>query len=116
MSKVFVVQEPSAKVNILPAGRFGELQPPMVAAGRQVMINGRHTILTMAEQLRHFTDVDYILSVGDPVAIGIACSLVAHFNHGLYRQLKWDRQEQEYYSVTVDLNVLPNYPRGRRAK
>jgi ABC-type sugar transport system substrate-binding protein len=52
-----------------------------------------------------FTDMDYIVCIGDPAAIGIVCALAAQMNGGRFTVLKWDRQEHVYYPVHVDLNV-----------
>jgi hypothetical protein len=40
---------------------------------------------------------------GDPVAIGLACSVAAFFNNGRYTALKWDRRERMYIPVKIDV-------------
>ena len=47
---------------------------------------------------------DYLLLIGDPAAIGVACSIAAYFNRGRFNILKWDRQEGIYYPVEIDLH------------
>jgi len=42
--------------------------------------------------------------MGDPAAIGLACAIAANINQGRFNLLKWDRQEQDYYPVVVDIH------------
>ena len=37
------------------------------------------------------------------MAIGLACSIVAAYNSGRYRVLKWDRRERMYIPVSIDV-------------
>jgi|TARA_R110001592_G_scaffold137540_3_gene355525 hypothetical protein len=57
----------------------------------------------MKKLLRGYTEEDYLLLIGDPAAIGVACSIAAQYNNGRYNILKWDRQEGIYYPVEIDL-------------
>jgi len=43
------------------------------------------------------------LLTGDPVAIGLACSIAAFYNAGRYTALKWDRRERMYIPVKIDI-------------
>ena len=40
---------------------------------------------------------------GDPVCIGIACAIAASNNMGRFNLLKWDRLEETYYPLKVDI-------------
>ena len=46
----------------------------------------------------------YLLLSGDPSVIGIACSIVSDINSGKFNLLKWDRQEQMYYPLEINLH------------
>jgi len=52
----------------------------------------------------NFNDDDYLLLIGDPSAIGIACAIAATNNRGQFKCLKWDKREYKYYPVEVNLN------------
>ncbi len=55
------------------------------------------------QELKNYTSSDYLLLSGDPSVIGIACSIVSDINHGKFNLLKWDRQEQMYYPLEINL-------------
>jgi hypothetical protein len=108
--RVFVTQHGQLKVNdrwvkrdISDALRFGSLveliQPgPMIRATPQVITTLRH-------KLMDFSDEDYLLCMGDPAIIGMACVLAARANQGRYKLLVWDRESSSYYVVPVDMNT-----------
>ena len=100
---VYVVQESTGK-NVLPARRFGELEtllPPF----QQIQLDSSGVVGTCGEKLRNYCDGDHILAIGDPVAIAIAAATASNANAGRFSILKWDRQEQTYFPVAVDLGA-----------
>ncbi len=105
-SRVFIIQEDPRK-NFLPAAEYGELVF-ILPKGDQVFLESAPTIAKVRAALMYFTDDDYILPVGDPVGIGIACTEAARANQGRYKQLKYDRQMSQdrrvpvYYVVPCD--------------
>jgi len=102
MAKVYIVQE-NPNVNVLGAGRFGELIP-MLPPGRQITLSASPVIRLLSNKLREFSDDDFLLAMGDPVAIGIASMVAADVNNGKVNMLKWDRENQCYYNVKIILN------------
>ena len=100
MSNVYIVQDSPGK-NFIPAEKFGEAKYLLV--GRQSSL-AVPVIRKLRRELRNFTDEDYLLLVGDPVAIGVATALAARQNRGRVKVLKWDRQESCYYVVQIDLD------------
>lgn len=109
---VFMVQEPVVRdkdtgerkaLNTLPALRFGTIEV-LLGRGKQVMFNAAAAVDQLRAKLAGYTDRDFILAAGDPVAIGIACALAAQVNGGRFTVLKWDNQEHTYYPVPVNLN------------
>ena len=54
-------------------------------------------------KLKDYSDKDYILAMGDPVAIGIAAIAASDNNNGKVNILKWDRENKAYYSVCCDI-------------
>jgi len=97
---VFVVQESPDK-NLLPAAKYGELK--ILLSPGPVVLSPGPTVMKLRRELRGFCDEDYLLLIGDPAAIGIACMVAGDMNRGRVKVLKWDRQEQMYYPVAVDL-------------
>ena len=68
------------------------------------MLSASPSIKRMKQTLQDFKDEDYLLLIGDPAAIGVACSVASYYNRGRYNILKWDRQEGTYYPVQIDLH------------
>ena len=85
---VYVVQE-SPKFNLLPAAEYGDLQT-LLPPG-QVMMATAPTIRVLRDKLRSFSDSDFLLAIGDPIAIGMSVAIAAGFNSGKIRMLKWDQ-------------------------
>lgn len=101
MPIVYVVQE-APGLNLLGATRFGKMEL-LLPANHQTVFDSSATVRELKNKLRHFGKQDYLLAVGDPVAIGIACAIAAANNGGRFKMLKWDKQERMYYAVSVDL-------------
>lgn len=102
MARVFVVQE-DPKKNVIQALDFGSIEY-ILEAREQITFAPRSWVRRIMTSLRAFTDDDYILAIGDPVAIGVACAVAARATGGQFKMLKWDRQESRYYPVLVNLN------------
>jgi hypothetical protein len=110
--RVFVTQHGQQKIDgewvkrdVSDAERFGKvtelIQPgPMIRATPQV-------IMTLRYKLMGFSDDDYLLCMGDPAIIGMACVMAARANEGRYKLLVWDRESQSYFAVPVDTNARP---------
>ena len=99
---VYVVQEVKGR-NILSAEKFGELEL-LLPEGAQIVLSAGPTVRRLRHKLRNFNDDDYLLLIGDPSAIGIACAIAATNNIGRFKCLKWDKREYKYYPVEVNLN------------
>ena len=98
---VYVVQEQPGR-NILSAQEYGTIKVMLPPWG-QIIFSVAPAVRQLKDHLKNFSDDDYILAMGDPTAIGIACSVAAKNNNGRYKVLKWDRQESQYYVVQVVL-------------
>ena len=99
---VYVVQEVKSR-NILSAEKFGTLEL-LLPEGSQIVLSAGPTVKRIRYKLRNFNDDDYLLLIGDPSAIGIACAIAATNNRGRFKCLKWDKRENRYYPVEVNLN------------
>ena len=61
-------------------------------------------VRTMRAKLRGYDGQrDYILTVGDPAAIGLAVALAAAEGNGYVRLLRYDARAARYYAVDLDL-------------
>lgn len=94
---VYVIQEVQGR-NILSAEAYGPLIS-LLPLGMQIVISSVAAIEILNEKLKTFSDKDYLLTIGDPVAIGLASAVAARNNHGKVKFLKWDREEKRYYVV-----------------
>ena len=109
-STVFVVQHAQLKVDghwekrdISDAERFGSLVE-LLPAGPMVR-STIHAAGTLRHKLRAFGDADYLLCMGDPALIGMACAIASQRNAGRYKLLVWDKEVRAYTPIQVDLNA-----------
>lgn len=101
MAKVFVVQE-MPNHDIAAAMKFGEMSV-LLPSNTQIAFSTVPTVRVLRRKLREYKDGDYLLLTGDPVAIGLTCSIAAFYNSGRYTALKWDRREKLYIPVKIDI-------------
>lgn len=107
---VYITQEavtwqngvPVPKHDHRPAMKFGEIQvllPPGVSNSVD------HTELTkvLQRELVRFDDDDFLLCSGDPALIALAAGVAFKSNRGRISLLKWDRNQGQYFSVTLDI-------------
>ena len=108
-SIVYVLQElPGTsigrpKYNIIGAQKFGKLKV-LLKENTQIVLSPGPIIFELRRLLKDYTSKDYLLLSGDPSVIGIACSVVSDINNGIFNLLKWDRQEQMYYPLEINLH------------
>lgn len=110
LPNVYVVQHNKVQgreVDISPAYEHGNVQ---VLLPQGQVLNGAAASATLRAKLQDFSDLDFILALGDPVAIGMASAIAAERNGGRFKVLKWDRRMNEgrggYIPVQVDINHL----------
>lgn len=101
MSNVYIVQEMSNH-DISGAMKFGQMQV-LLPSNTQIAFSTAPVVRRLKRKLREFTDNDYLLLTGDPVAIGLVCAIAAAYNSGRYTALKWDRRERLYIPVRIDI-------------
>jgi hypothetical protein len=98
---VFVVQLMPGK-DILSASHYGEIVP-LLAPDSQVTFSAGAVTQQLRSKLSNFCDDDYLLLMGDPVAIGIAVAVASDWNRGRVKMLKWDRIKNTYFPVQMCL-------------
>ena len=105
---VYVLQEipgtrfGNPKINIVGASEYGEIKF-LLPELSQIMWSPGPLIFKLRSLLKNYTPDDYLLLVGDPAIIGVACSIVSDITNGKYNLLKWDKQERRYYPIEIDL-------------
>ena len=108
-STVYVIQEIAGtkrgapRINIMGASRYGKfkfLLPEM----SQIIFSPGPLIFKLRKGLKNYTLKDYLLLTGDPAIIGVACSIVSEMTNGKYNLLKWDKQEETYYPIAINLH------------
>ena len=107
-SIVYVLQElPGTRIgrpkyNIIGAQKYGKLKV-LLRENTQIIMSPGPIIYELRRLLKNYTSSDYLLLSGDPSVIGIAVAIVSDINHGRFNLLKWDRQEQMYYPLEINL-------------
>jgi len=101
VAKVFIVQE-MPNHDIAPAMKYGDMVV-LLEPHTQIAFSTVPTVRMLRRKLREYKDGDYLLLTGDPVAIGLACSIAAFYNSGRFTALKWDRREKVYLPVKIDI-------------
>ena len=108
-SIVYVLQElPGTKIgrpkyNIIGAQKYGKLKV-LLKENAQIVLSPGPVIFELRRLLKNYTSNDYLLLSGDPSVIGIAVAIVSDINNGKFNLLKWDRQEQMYYPLEINLH------------
>ena len=90
------------KFNIMGALKYGKLKV-LLKENTQIVLSPGPIVFELRRLLKNYTSNDYLLLSGDPSVIGIACSIVSDINNGRFNLLKWDRQEQMYYPLEINL-------------
>ena len=108
-STVYILQElPGTSVgrpkyNIIGARKYGKLKV-LLKENTQIIMSPGPIIFELRRLLRDYTSKDYLLLSGDPSVIGIAVAIASDINNGRFNLLKWDRQEQMYYPLEINLH------------
>ena len=107
-STVYVLQElPGTsigrpKYNIIGAQKYGKLQV-LLKENTQIIMSPGPIIFELRRLLKDYSSRDYLLLSGDPSVIGIAVAIASDINNGRFNLLIWDRQEQMYYPLEINL-------------
>ena len=106
---VYVLQElpgtkaGAPKINIMSASKYGKFKF-LLPEFSQIIFSPGPLIFKLRNLLKKYSTKDYLLLTGDPAIIGVACSIAADITNGKYNLLKWDKQERQYYPITINLH------------
>ena len=109
MPTVYVIQEipgtkaGTPKINIMSASKYGRFKF-LLPEFSQIIFSPGPLIFKLRNLLKNYQQEDYLLLTGDPAIIGVACSIVSELTNGKYNLLKWDKQERQYYPITINLH------------
>jgi hypothetical protein len=99
---VYVVQKPDKKKNIMSAKEYGDLDF-ILSEEDNIMYEPEIVTSEIKDSLQNFSDADYLLLIGDPVAIGVATHFALLSNKNNAKILKWDNREYKYYSIQIEV-------------
>jgi hypothetical protein len=102
MSKVYVVSETTH--NIASAQQYGEIIT-ILPPNTQIAFSPTPTVRRIKRALENFCKDDFLLLIGDPSCIGIVCSTASSKTNGIYKVLKWDKRENIYIPINIDLEL-----------
>lgn len=113
MSKVYVTQIPAYydrekrgwvnKYDLSPAEKFGEVIA-LLRPGNIFRRDLEKTVRSIEREMMGFTKDDYVLALGDPIAIGLAVMAASRATGGRVTILKFDRKDGEYHPFPIRLN------------
>lgn len=111
MTKVYVPQIPSRfdqqikrwvpVMNLDPAKQFGDIEILLPPDGGRIPAKDITQII--AKGLKPITPQDWLLAIGDPLAIGVMMIYAARYLNGELRVLRWDKRSSQYHQLTVSL-------------
>ena len=109
LNYVYVLQElpgtkaGAPKINIMSASKYGKFKF-LLPEFSQIIFSPGPLIFKLRNLLKKYRIKDYLLLTGDPAIIGVACSIASDITNGKYNLLKWDKQENQYYPIAINLH------------
>jgi hypothetical protein len=96
---VYVVQHSPGK-DLMPAKEYGPLR--ILLSKNDTRTQHFEGIINSLQQgLSRFRPEDYLLLIGDPVAIAIAAHIAMHNTRGFLRLLRWNRETYSYEPINI---------------
>ena len=95
-------QAGNPKINIIGAQKYGDFKF-LLPEFSQMIFSPGPLVFKLRQGLKDFNEKDHLLLTGDPAIIGVACSIVSDITNGKYNLLKWDKQERQYYPISINL-------------
>ncbi len=111
--RVFIVQQPTQldvakrfvpKFDISPARKFGKLVL-VLGPGNIFEDQLARSVIHMRQVLSDYSVRDYLLALGDPVAIAAAAMVASEETGGFVNVLKWSRVKREYRCFPISIRV-----------
>lgn len=100
MNRVFVVQDCKGR-NISTAHQYGQVE--FILPPGNIFQDPWPTIQRINKKLADFSKEDFLMLMGDPVAIGLSMHVALMKCGGKMKVLKWDKQSESYNVVIIDM-------------
>ena len=110
MDRVFAVQQQHywdksrgeflPKFDLSPAESFGRIEYLLSPTAAPFRPDG--IVEELHERLSSIKPGDYLLLIGNPVLIGLACAIAADYLDGRLQLLQWSGKERRYIPVIVE--------------
>jgi hypothetical protein len=100
---VYVIQDDRRR-NLLPAQAFGNVVTLLDARDEATFLNLQDTVFKLRRGLAQMRRGDFLVLIGNPISIGLACAIAAELT-GELNLLKWDNQECRYWQAYIDLRT-----------
>lgn len=110
-TRVYVVQRPTFKnpatgqyedkFDLTPALSFGEIVE--ILKPGNISQDSQNILKYMLQKMEDFQEGDYLLALGDPVAIAAASCVALDITGGVVQMLKWDKIGKVYIPFVIDL-------------
>lgn len=107
--RVFIIQRPAVidratnswveKYDVDSAAEFGALVDCLPIG--KALSNPGVIMRRLEVALETYTGVDYLLAIGDPLAIAMAAIIASRHTDGLVNFLKWDRHNSCYWAHEI---------------
>ena len=102
MKIVYIVQDSPGK-NLIPAKEFGSFV--FLLKPREVFISPENIVDILFKRMKNIENGDYVLLIGDPLAIGLAM-LVASELVDMFYVLRWNKHKYEYRKEEVNVRRI----------
>lgn len=86
--------------SLTEAAVYGQLE--ILIESNSIGIAMAPLIATLKNKLKDFCDDDYLLPIGDPVAIAASAIIAAANNRGKVNFLRWDRRARSYIKIKAE--------------
>jgi hypothetical protein len=88
--------------DLTPAREYGRLE--FLLPSSPVPLDAGPMVKQLNEKLQQFDeDEDFVVAIGNPVAIAAAAAIIAANCQGVVPLLVWDRQVRRYNAVRIDI-------------
>lgn len=101
-ARVFVVQD-NSNLNLAKATKYGHLTS-LLPQQTNITMSPQPVLRQLRTRLKSFTDQDFLLLLGDPIAIALAAVIASEVNNGRVKFLKFDRGLNDYFIVSADIH------------
>ncbi len=110
-NSVYVVQRPTFKnpatgnyedkFDLTPALAFGQIVE--ILKPGNISEDSQNILKFMLQRMEDFRPTDYLLALGDPVAIAAASCVAVDITGGIVQMLKWDKYSKSYKPFIINL-------------